>query len=211
MSLKKISMRKFILFTLICLFELSLLYCQERKINVEVFTKTDINYIYNRLLVEVLTNDQLLMTEYYEYFKYYNKKDIVIEINTLKNNNIFGFYKDTKDFSQFQVLSKYSKIEELKFITPFQYLKKRDRSFNEYFNRGIIHIDFTDIILSSNGEFYLGIEKVEMIPGVFSKDVNLGRNYVLKGIICPSGQIILKDILMQHDSRLELSNVKCEG
>ncbi|MCB9309101.1 MAG: hypothetical protein H6567_03465 [Lewinellaceae bacterium] len=202
-------MTKFILFSIILLLKISPLLSQDKKTNVEIFTKSDINYIYNRLLNEILTNDQSVMVDYNEYFKYYKKKDIVIEINTLKNNVIFSFYKETKDLTQFQILKKYSRIEKLKFITPFQYIKKRHRNFNEYFNQGIIHIDFTDIIISKNGEFYLGVEKVEMVPGVFSKDVNLAWNYVLKGIICPSGQIILQDILMQHDAGIELSNIKC--
>lgn len=202
-------MRQFIQFSVILLFILSPIIGQKKSENKELFSKTDINYIYNRLLDEVLNNDLLAFIEYYEYYKFYTKNDIVIEINCNKINEIFNFHKATEDIDQFEVISMNAKIKNLPFISPFKIVKKRYKKVDEYFDQGIIHIDFTDIIISKTGEFYVGVEKIEMVPGVYSKEVVLANIYVLKGIICPSGQIILQKVLMQHDAGADLSRTKC--
>lgn len=185
------------------------IYSQHAHKKGDVLTKAEIQYIYNRLLDEVLQHDYLVFIEYFEYFEYYKKNNIIIEINTKTSNKIFEFYKSTKLIDSFKIIPMTSNVKDIPFLTLFPNVKYSYENDKEYFNKGIIHIDFTDIIYAATGTFYLGVEKILLIPGGSSKEINSPYDFVLEGKVCPSGQIILKTIWMQGGAGVELSSTTC--
>jgi len=182
---------------------------QSKQNHKEFLSKTEINYLYNRLLDEILHNDNLAFICLSDFFKYYDKKDIIVEIDINTDSKILEFYRETNDFSMLMKIPMSSKIKDVPFLNILRIKKSKFKNSSSYFSFGIINISFTDIYYTDSGTFYLGVEKNELIPGVYSKDVSFPKNYILKGVKCPSGQIIINKIMMQNDMEVVLSNATC--
>ena len=202
-------MRQLILILVLFLNILSSIDSQKKPKQDEFFSKTEIVYIYNRLLDEILHNDFLVFIEFSEIYKVNDPKDIILEMDLNTDNNIFTCINETENLSAFKKIPMQSKIKRLPFINLMKIKKKNIQDITEIFEDGIKFIRFTDIIYKTSGEFFVGAATLDMIPGVKEKDVNLGGTYILKGYKCTSGQIILSKILMQNKAAVDLSSIKC--
>jgi len=182
---------------------------QSKQNHKEFLSKAEINYLYNRLLDEILHHDNLTFICMSEYFKYYNKKDIIVEIDKHTYNDLFEIIKETKDLSKFSHIPMSSNIKKLPFHNTLKIVKIKINNLEDIFSKGVRYIRFSDVYYSESRIFYFGASTLDMIPGAKSKDVSTGWTYILKGIKCPSGQIIINKIMMQNDMEVVLSEAKC--
>lgn len=175
----------------------------------EFLSKKEIIYLYNRFLDEILHHDNLAFICLSDFFKYYDKKDIIVEIDQHTYNDLFEMSEETKDLSKFKHIPMSSRIKKLPFLNTLKTVKIKIKKLEDIFSKGVKYVRFSDIYYSDSGIFYIGAATLDRIPGAKSKDVSSGWSYILKGIKCPSGQIIINKIMMQCNMEFILSLADC--
>lgn len=199
-------------FTLIFLLSnLILVFGQSPNDNKNFLSNKEITYLYNKLLDEVIHNDNLARFDMCDFYKYYNKSQIIVELNVNTQNHFLKYTNETKDLSVYNKISMNKRLKKIDFITSIKLEKVNWHGYKKMFSKGVKYVQFSDIYYTNTGDFFIGVGIDELVPGGNSKEVTAGNTFVLKGVKCTSGQLIVNKILFQNNGELTLSNESCLG
>ena len=136
-------MRQLILILIFFLNILSSINSQKKPKQDEFFSKTEIAYIYNRLLDEILHNDFLVFIEFSEIYKANDPKDIILEMDLNTDNNIFTCIDETENLSTFKKIPMHSKIKRIPFVNLMKIKLLSAKSRKIWFRLKATKVDLT--------------------------------------------------------------------
>lgn len=208
--MKSTKIALYILINISCLLSLQ---GQSKLINKDILSKKEIEYLYNRLVDELLHNPYIGVIELSDYYNAYNHKDIIVEINLVIHNSILKYQKNKIDTLNFKKLEMKKKIKKVKLINSLKLKKVKLKNFSDvdsYFSKGLINFTFTDLFYSSDASILIGFSKLELIPRATSNEVYTGLTEVLKAKKCPNGHLIVQEIEVQSGLKYSLNTDKCD-
>jgi hypothetical protein len=205
--MKSTKIALYILMNISCLLSLQ---GQSKLINKDILSKKEIEYLYNRLVDELLHNQYIGVFELSEFYNKYDGDRIIVEINIITYNSILDLQKNKINKNNFLKIPTKSNLKKMRFINSVPIKKIRSKSLEKLLYSGVISIFFSDLYVDEVCNIFIGFEKVEYVPEAYSRDVTTFISGVLKAKKCPNGHLIVQEIEVQSGLTYTLNTDKCD-
>lgn len=198
----------YILINIICLFSLQ---GQSKFCDKDILSKKEIEYLYNRLVDELLHNQYIGVFELSEFYNSFDRDKVIVEINVITYNSLLDLQRNKINKNGLIRIPTNNNLKNMRFVNSVSIKKISSKSLEKILHTGIIGIFFSDIFFDDEFNILVGFEKVEYVPEANSRDVTAFVTGVLKAKKCPNGHLIVQEIEVQSGLKYTLNTEKCHN